>query len=126
MANLANPTVIVDNEVIEIRANTLRFKTGAGDTTTRTQQAGENVTTINNVNAETKMGFVAFEMNTTSANLARKDRWLSARRTGGVTIEFFDEDNSYSFSGMFITTEPEASGGAEGVIPFEFSGNPVA
>jgi hypothetical protein len=126
MANLANPTVIVNNTVIEIRPGTLRFKGGAGDLTTRTQQSGEQVTTVNNVNAETKIGMVAFEMNTTAANLALKDSWLAARRSGGVTIEFFDEDNQYSFSGMHISVDPENSTGPEGIIPLEFNGNPIA
>lgn len=126
MANLANPIVVVNGETIEIRANTWKHKKGAGDMTVRTQQAGTRVTTVGNIDTETKKSMVGFELNTTAANEARKDAWLEARKTGGVTIEAFDEDNSLAFSGMYLLTEPETSGGAEGIIACEFEGPPIA
>lgn len=124
MANLANPILVIDNETIEIRPDTFRYKTGAGDLSVRTQQAGNRVTTVKNVNATTQMSMVGFELNTTAANIARVKRWLAARPTG-VAIQAFDEDNSEAFNGMCIVGEPEISGGSEGIIPIEFQGDPI-
>ena len=125
MANLANPTVIVNGATIEIVPNTWRYKSGRGDTTVRTNQAGQNVRTVKNVDAETQMSMAAFTMITTAQNIALVEEWLALRSSGGVSIEAFDEDNSLGFQGMVITTEPEYVGGAEGTIELEFQGDPI-
>ena len=124
MVNLATPTVVINDDTIEIAPNSLKYKMGKGDVNIRTQQAGTSVTTIVNEDSETKLSMVGFSLILTSTSDVQVDKWLEARTSGGVTIEFFDGTISRSFSGMVLVSEPERTTGSEGSVELEFQGPP--
>lgn len=126
MSNLATPTVVVNDDTIEITPNSLKYKLGKGDINIRTQQAGTSVTTVVNEDAETKLSMVGFSMILTETADVQVDKWLEARTGGGVTIEFFDGSIARAFKGMVLVTEPERSTGSEGSVELEFQGPPGA
>lgn len=123
MPNLANPTVIIDDETIEIKPNSLSYKDGRGDAKVRTQAAGDGVTTVVTVDAETKISMVKFTMLLTSNSDISTNQWASKRETTGCTIEFFDGIRK-SFVRMALMTDPEKMTGAEGEVEVEFQGPP--
>lgn len=126
MSNLATPTLAVDDETVEFKANSLSYKDGKGDFSIRTQQSGASVTVVANKNAETQLSMVKFTCLTTDVSDAQKNRWLDARETGGCTIDLFDGSIEKAYRGMILMSEPETSTGSEGEIEFEFQGPPLS
>ncbi len=126
MSNLATPTVVVNDDTIEIVPNSLKYKLGLGDVNIRTQQSGTVVTTVVNEDAETKLSMVSFSQILTGVSDAQVQVWLEARVNGGVTIEFFDGSIARSFRSMVLVTEPERITGSEGSVELEFQGPPGA
>lgn len=122
MANLATPTVQVDDNTIQIKPGSLSYKLGRGDFNVRAQQAGNIVTTVNNKNAETQIGMVKFTLLTTADNLEALGDWLAARDANGSTVSFFDGNIQVAYRNMVLATEPEVSTGAEGEFEVEFMG----
>lgn len=125
MANLATPTVSVNDDVIEIQPNSLSFKKGKGDFVLRTQQAGSAVSVIANANVETKLSMVKFTMLMSDVSTELVDQWLLDRENNGSTIDIFDGSISTGFQRMFLISEPEQMTGSDGTIEFEFQGPPA-
>jgi hypothetical protein len=123
MANLANPTIIVDDETVSFKASSLSYKEGLGDAKVRTQQSGNGVTTVVTVDSETKISMVKFTMILTQDSDSLTRSWAAKRETGGCTIEFFDGMRK-SFVEMILITDPEKMTGAEGEVEVEFNGPP--
>jgi hypothetical protein len=124
MSNLATPTVVINDNTIEIVPNSLKYKLGSGDINIRTQQAGSTVTAVVNEDAETKLSMVGFSVIMTAKADSNVQAWLDARVNGGVTIDFFDGGIGHSFRAMVLVSEPERSTGSEGVIELDFQGPP--
>ena len=124
MANLSNPTIQIDGVTVAYKPNSLSYKLGRGDMTQRTQQSGQIVETVGNIDSETKLSMVKFTMVTTDTSISLVDQWLETRKSGGSTIEIFEEDTSPAFQKMQILTEPETGTGSEGEIEVDFSGPP--
>lgn len=126
MANLATPTVAVNDDTIEILPNSLSFKTGRGDYALRTQQSGDGVTVIANRNAESRLSMVKFTLIMTDANHEKVESWLNDRENNGSTIDVFDGNVQVAFQQMYIVSEPERQTGSDGTIEVEFQGPPAS
>lgn len=126
MSNLATPTIAVNDDTIEIKPNSFSYKTGKGDFTIRTQQAGAAATVVASKNAETQMSMCKFTVLTTSTSYELVQAWLDARENGGVTIDAFDGSLQLAFRSMILVSEPEISTGSEGEIEVEFQGPPIS
>lgn len=123
---LSNPTIQVNDETISIVPNSLTYTRGRGDVSVRAQSAGGNsVETVVTENAETKISMVKFSLYLTDTNLEFISNWQDTRYSGGSTIRFSERGSAspLSFTGMNITTDPEYSVGADGVVEVEFMGD---
>jgi len=126
MANLATPTVAVNDDTIEIQPNSLSYKTGRGDFSLRTQQAGNSVSVVANKNAETSLSMVKFTLIMTDTAHEQVEQWLQDRENNGTTIDIFDGSIQVSFQRMFLVSEPERQTGSEGSVELEFQGPPAS
>lgn len=120
---LSNPTVEVNDQVISIVPNSLVYKKGFGDRQVRAQSAGgDSITAVVTEDATTKLSMVKIKLLPTTENINLVSEWLDSR--DGNTIRFSEDSNIESFTGMYVTTEPENTTGADGEIEIEFMGNP--
>lgn len=127
MAGLSNPTVIINDQVVAIKPDSLTFKLGRGDMKQRSQSAGgSSIQIVSTEDATTKVGMVKFTLLNTGSNFALIRQWLDASRTdAGVTIRLSDSDTTESFAGMKIITEPDLKTGSDGEAEVDFQGNPA-
>lgn len=124
---LAVVTVEVNDEVIEIKPNSLAFKGGLGDITVRHQtgggEAGSKVITEDD---ETKVGMVKFTLLTETTNVDRVNTWgLLSRNASGNVVRLSGAGFTRSFRGMRLTSDPEIGIGAEGEFEVVFEGDPA-
>ncbi len=126
-SSLSNPSVEVDDTVISIKPNSLKYKRGWGNITQRSQSAGGNsIELIGSEDAETKKGMVSFTLLSTKENAELLDGWLeNSRNANGVTVRFTDGDFTISYRGMKILEEPEVSVGADGEFEVMLEGQPA-
>ena len=124
MGTLTNPTVEVNDSIIQIVPNTLSFKTGRGNTNLRSQSAGGNsIEVIKTVDAETKKGMVKFSMITEIKNVTLIKAWQALN--DGVTIRLSEDDFQASFRRMHVMDDPEITTGADGSTEVTFEGQPA-
>ena len=121
---LSNPTVEVNNQVIGIVPNSVKYKNGKGDKNLRPQSAGGNsIEMIATENAETKKGMVSFELYNTQTNDDLVASWQDA--VDGVAIRLSDGSFVKPFRRMHVINDPEFALGADGMVPVLFEGDPV-
>lgn len=129
LRGLANPTVEVNDRVIEIKPNSLKLKDGAGDITVRNQSAGGDAgTRIITEDAESKTGKVTFELITETTNIGLTQGWLRQSRQGAGNVIRITGEGGFSraFRNMRITEEPEYDIGADGSYEVMFEGDVAA
>lgn len=123
---LANPSVEVNDIVIGIKPNSLKFKTGKGDVNVRPQSAGgDSIEIVRTENAETKKSMVGFVLYNTKPNVDNVRAWQSNNSADGNTVKLSDGDFVESFRNMFLITDPEITLGADGEMEVMFEGSPA-
>lgn len=123
---LANPTIQVNDSTISILPNTLSYKSGKGNVTSRAQSAGGNsISIVVTEDATTKVSMVKFKMINTKTNIELVEGWQDNSQTTGNTIRFSDGDLTKSFRAMNIEEDPEIMLTSDGEIDLVFKGLPV-
>lgn len=124
---LAVVTVEINDEVIEIKPNSLTYKGGLGDINVRHQTGGgEAGTKVITEDAETQIGMVKFTLLTETTNTDRVNTWGRLSRSAqGNVIRLSGEGFTRNFREMRLITDPEIAIGAEGEFELLFEGNPA-
>lgn len=119
------PSILLNNQLIMIKPNSLVVHDGRGERSVQTQSAGNGVVdTVIGINAETLIGKVEFEIMNTSQNvelaMATRDN-LSANT---LVVQYNDgTSKSLSYTNMTVTNDPDYSLTQDGTIKLEFQGD---
>lgn len=124
---LSNATIIIDDDVISIIPDTLKYNIGRGEKKVRSLSSGGNsIDLVISEDATTKLGKVMFSMPSTTETEDLVDAWDAKYASGeGCTIQISDAANTKSFRRMFLVNNPETDASSEGVIEIEFTGQPI-
>ena len=124
---LAVVTVEINDEVIEIKSNSLSYRGGLGDINVRHQTGGGDAgSKVITEDAETQIGMVKFTLLTETTNTDRVNTWgLLTRNEQGNVIRLSGQGFTRSFREMRLITDPEIAIGAEGEFEVVFEGNPA-
>lgn len=119
---LSNPAVEVNDDLIAIIPNSLKFKFGKGNKTVQTQSSGgDGIEVVISEDAETKKSSVSFKLRNTAKNLQLTKDWLSLFSN---TIALSATGFSESFRDMVVTEEPDFEVGADGSVEVMWEGAP--
>lgn len=127
---LSTPQVSINNDTVRIVPNSLTYDAGEGEINVRAASGGgNNVQSVHSVDAESKIGRVMFDMYVDSVVDSQIAEWkenvgsnsisLTQRNSNGTTIV-------RSFDGMSLINNVERNAAADGVVSFEFSGDPMS
>ena len=125
---LANPTIEINDRVIEYKPNSLSYKGGKGDLTVRHQTGGGDAgSKVITEDANSKVSMVKFTMLTETGNTDLLNEWLEISRSeGGNVIRLSAQGFTRSFRRMRVTEDPEVGIGAEGEFEIDFQGDPAS
>lgn len=120
-------TILVNNQQIAYTADSLSWKDGLGDYSTRNAVVGGGQTEqVFSKDLSSKNGMVKFSLPTTVENEANKRAWKL--NDNNNVIELIGP-NGTNFSKIFtqaaIMDDPESSASTDGNIELEFKSNPA-
>ncbi len=118
--------MLVNDEVVAIVPNSLKFTEGFGEQTVRAASAGGNSTEqVFSQDIEGALGKVMFDIHTTPANVALQRSWQANLNRNVVVVAGSTDEGSVerAFTQCAMVNDPEIEVGAEGVINIEFMGN---
>ncbi|MEM7522561.1 MAG: hypothetical protein AAF360_02145 [Pseudomonadota bacterium] len=127
---ISTPQITVNNEVIAIIPNSLKYDGGEGEVNVRSVSSGGNgVSTVHTVDAETMISMVSFDLTLTPERDAQIRGWK--RAIGSNAISFSQRlatglSTSRNFSNMSCTDTIEREAGADGTLTVVFKGDPMA
>ena len=130
MRTLSVPSVLINNVSYAIVPNSFRYSGGEGEQNVRAASGGgDNIESVHSSNAETKIGKVMFDAYLTS-DLDGKISTLK-RNIGQNSVsatERFNDGTAVvrAWDRMSLTNDVERTASADGVVPFEFSGDPMS
>jgi hypothetical protein len=123
---LSDATVLVNDEVVMIVPNSLKYTEGFGEQTVRAGSVGGGaVEQIFSRDVETSLSKVMFDLHTTPANVKLARNWKSSGNENVVQIagQTAEGDTTRTFTQAAFTGDPEIEISTEGVINIEFMSN---
>lgn len=127
MIQLSDATVLVNDEVVAIVPNTLKYTEGGGEQQTRAASVGGGkIEQIYSRDVESALSKVMFDLHTTIANIKSQRGWKFKGNQNVVAIAGKTADGTLTktFTQAAMTGDPEIEIGTEGVINIEFMANP--
>jgi 3-hydroxy-3-methylglutaryl CoA synthase len=123
---IATPTVEINNEVMIVVANTLKYTEGFGETNVRSATAGGGSSTlVVSENAETRIRMLQFSVYPTKEQIDLIRQFKSNPGENGLAVLLSDNGFSKSINNAFITNDYEVNLGADTVIELELKGTPA-
>lgn len=124
MKRLSNSSVRINGETVYIVPNSLVIDYGLGEVNVRAASGGgDSIQSVHGVNAETKVGMINFDLDSTSEYVKRIPEWKQG--IGENVIQFVDEGAQGSMASASLSNRVTASLSQDGVISLEWSGNPI-
>lgn len=125
MSTLNQGTIIVNNEVVLIKPNSLTFTNGTGEAMVRAQQAGGGaIETVSSVNGETMISTVKFDLLNTISSSDLVDAWsLNKIRSERFVIQFIYNEKTYTVTNAILTNNVEYQDSNDGSMSCEFAGD---
>ena len=123
---LSDATVLVNDEVVGIMPNSLKYTEGFGEQNVRAVSIGGGaVEQIFSRNVESSLSKVMFDIPTTPENIALARTWKANGNLNGVQIagKTAEGDITRTFTQAAMTGDPEIEISTEGVINVEFMSN---
>ena len=122
---LSLPLVVINNEAWKIVPNSVEFRKGKKPTTVTAVASGNEISTVHTENAEEAKSYFKVDTKSTKEYVDRIQEL--ADLTGEIVIEFTQKSDGTSipFSGMSLINDPTVPASADGVISWEFEGDPV-
>lgn len=122
--NLANPTLVVNNQAVFVIPNSISFRDGTGEQTVSVQAAGNTVQTVYSKNLESNMSFLKFSLSNTPENIELANTWKSLENANAATLTG-NGGFSRSFNNLAVTNDVEFNLGADVTIDIEMMGDPA-
>ncbi len=123
---LSDAAVLVNDEVVAIVPNSLKFTEGFGEQNVRAASVGGgSVEQVYSRDLETALSQIMFDLHTTPANVKLARSWKSNANQNVVQIagKTAEADMTRVFTQAAMTGDPEIEIGTEGVINIEFMSN---
>lgn len=125
---LANATVTINNDIIAIIPNSLKFTEGLGEQTIRAASlGGGQVEQIFSDDIESNFSSIMFDIAATTPNIAKARGWKTNKNQNVVTIQGTTPEGNLTrtFTQAAILNDYEVGLGSETNIPIEFKSNPA-
>lgn len=127
---LSVPTIVINNETIKIVPNSFKYDGGEGEINVRSASEGGGASSsVHSENAETKIGMCSFEMFLTpdlDAKIAEWKESIGANAIQAVQRSQSGESVTLSWDNMSLASSVEREASADGVVPFDFKGDPMS
>ena len=126
MIQLSDATVLVNDEVIAIMPNSLKYTEGFGEQAVRAASTGDgSVEQIYSRNVETNLSKAMFDIPTTPENVALAREWKSNGNKNVVQIAGATDEGELTrtFTQAAMTNDAEVEISSEGIVPIEFMSN---
>jgi hypothetical protein len=123
---LSDAAVLVNDEVVAIVPNTLKYTEGIGEQQVRAASVGAGaVEQIYSRDVESALSKVMFDIHTTPDNVALQLTWKTNGNKNVVAIAGSTDEGEVTrtFTQAAMTGDPEIEIGTEGVINIEFMSN---
>ena len=123
---LSVPGIVVNDVPIGIVPNSYKSTRGKGEINVRSESSGGGSSkSIHTENAETKIGKMSWDMYNTDENKAFFVQWKS--QVGSNTI-IASQSGMKPEAGqnMSLVNDPDWEGSSDGVVTFEFEGDPLS
>lgn len=123
---LSDAAILVNDEVVAIVPNTLKYTEGFGEQQVRAASVGGGaVEQIYSRDVETSLSKVMFDLHTTPDNVKLARSWKSNGNENvvGIAGKTAEGDVTRTFTQAAFTGDPEIEIGTEGVINIEFMSN---
>ncbi len=123
---LSDLTVIVNNEVVGVEPNSVKWKDGLGESKVRTMSVGGGKTEqVFAQDLESHIGEVTFELAVTIDHAKLVRGWKIKRNTNVVQLIGKNPDGQIqkTFTQSALTSEPEFEAAAESTVECVFMGN---
>ena len=121
---LSDPTVLINNEVVAIVPNSLKFKLGRGESKVLPQSSGNGeIETVYSENVETKIGEVKLELRVTAKNIEVVEALKLNKSYNGISIT--EDDFNLTYNNMAMMNDPEIPATSDGKIELHFEGDPA-
>ena len=125
---LADATVMINNDAVAIIPNTLKFTEGLGEQKIRAASAGGGqVEQIYSNDIESNFSMVAFEMPATVDNIALARQWKTNKNQNVVQVIGQTPEGSLTrtFTQAAFLNDYEVGLGSETNVPVDFKANPT-
>jgi len=126
MIQLADATVMVNDVVLAIVPNTLKYTEGFGEQNVRAASVGGGkVEQVYSRDVESALSKVMFDLHTTpeNADIAREWKSKGNQNVVGIAGSTAEGELRRTVQSAAMTNDPEIEIGTEGVINVEFMGN---
>jgi len=123
---LSNAAVLVNDEVVTIVPNSLKFNEGQGEKQVRAgSTGGGGVEQIFSENVEDALGKVSFSIHTTPANVELQRKWQANKNRNVVTIAGSTDEGEVTrtYTQAAVVNDPDVEVASEGVIALEWMAN---
>jgi hypothetical protein len=128
MINLSDCTVMVNNEVIPIIPNSLKFNEGLGEQSIRAASGGGgNVVQVYSNNIESNFAMVSFDIPSTIETVAKAREWKTNKNANLVQISARTSEGKFTrtFTQAALLNNYEVALGSDANIAIEFKSNPA-
>ena len=123
---ITDPQVEVNNSSVAIKANSLTFTEGEGETTVEIAPVGNGqYTVVISDNAENKKGMCKFELHATKSNIDKARGWKKNPGQNVIALSGKTLDNkifSRTFNYMTLTNDYEVGLQTDGSLSIEWEG----
>lgn len=126
MEQLTDATLIINNEVVGIKPNSLSMTEGLGEADSRPQSVGGGrIEQVYSINLETAMSVVKFALRSTVENVALLRSWKTNRNQNVIQVvaSNSDGDLSRTVTQALVSNDPEIPFGSDADIEVEMKGN---
>lgn len=123
---LSTATILVNDEVVTVVPNSVKFTEGFGEQQIRAgSSGGGSVEQIFSQDVESALGKVMFDIHTTPSNVALQRSWQANLNNNVVQIagSTNEGDVTRTYAQAAMVNDPEIEIGSEGNISCEFMGN---
>jgi len=121
---IATPSIVVNNQVINIVPNSCSFTEGLGEQSMRVQSAGGGVVSqVFSDNVEARLSVLKFKLYSTADNIALALSWKKNKNNNAISLTGQTSTNTYisrTFSNAAILNDYEVNAQTDGALDIEF------
>lgn len=124
MSALVNPNLVVNNEPVAYKPNSMSYNDGFAEVNVRTKTTGGgNVQTIATQDVETKRGMIKFTILSEAESVERIKEWMENLQNN--VIEISQDGFTRTFTSAIVINRPDVATGMDGEIEVEFESEPA-